>query len=481
MQELPPISENSAGSLITHRLQPALIKLFHFCILPHTASFSAKMKQLVYLVLLKTVLLALTNVFAVILEEEKDAKEEKTTGACPIKLKTNGNCDEGEDCPYQINLPPMTIQLPKQFRLIEKTLKEVQTLKEAVNKLKKCCQDCKLQADDNQERDSSNEFLPPNAETPAEIQDNRVKELQSKVNRMATSLKNARNQIQTLQGRIEKMSLLNMNNVEHYVDSKVANLTFVVNSLDNKCSSQCPAMQPSPVIQVMQRDCADHYAAGKRSSGIYPVTPDPRNSTFQVYCDMETQGGGWTVLQRRQDGSTNFNRTWNEYKHGFGNLSREFWLGNDKIHLLTKSQEMQLRIDLEDFNGIKEYAKYQYFYVANEYLKYRLSVHGYSGTAGDALLYSKHYNHDQKFFTTPDKDNDRYASGNCGAFYSSGWWFDACLSANLNGKYYHKKYKGVRNGIFWGTWHGISDDTPSGYKQSLKSVKIMIRPKSFAP
>lgn len=246
MQELPPISENSAGSLITHRLQAALIKLFHFCILPHTASFSAKMKQLVYLVLLKTALLALTNVFAVILEEEKDAKEEKTTGACPIKLKTNGNCDEGEDCPYQINLPPMTIQLPKQFRLIEKTLKEVQTLKEAVNKLKKCCQDCKLQADDNQERDSSNEFLPPNTETPAEIQDNRVKELQSKVNRMATSLKNARNQIQTLQGRIEKMSLLNMNNVEHYVDSKVANLTFVVNSLDNKCSSQCPAMQPSP-------------------------------------------------------------------------------------------------------------------------------------------------------------------------------------------------------------------------------------------
>ncbi|XP_042728570.1 fibroleukin [Lagopus leucura] len=439
------------------------------------------MKQLVYLVLLKTALLALTNVFAVILEEEKDAKEEKTTSTCPIKLKTNGNCDEGEDCPYQLNLPPMTIQLPKQFRLIEKTLKEVQTLKEAVNKLKKCCQDCKLQADDNQERDRSNEFLPPNAETPAEIQDNRVKELQSKVNRMATSLKNAKNQIQTLQGRLEKMSLVNMNNVEHYVDSKVANLTFVVNSLDNKCSSQCPAMQPSPVIQVMQRDCADHYAAGKRSSGIYPITPDPRNSTFQVYCDMETQGGGWTVLQRRQDGSTNFNRTWNDYKHGFGNLSREFWLGNDKIHLLTKSQEMQLRIDLEDFNGIKEYAKYQHFYVANEYLKYRLSVHGYSGTAGDALHYSRHYNHDQKFFTTPDKDNDRYASGNCGAFYSSGWWFDACLSANLNGKYYHKKYKGVRNGIFWGTWHGISDDTPSGYKQSLKSVKIMIRPKSFAP
>ncbi|NXH12116.1 FGL2 protein, partial [Bucco capensis] len=439
------------------------------------------MKLLIYLVLLKTTLLALTNVLAVVLEDEEDAKEGKGTETCPIKLKPNRKCDEGEDCPYQINLPPMTIQLPKEFRLLEKTLKEVQTLKEAVNKLKKCCQDSKLQADDNQERDSSNEFLLPNAETPAEnskIQDNRVKELQSKVNKMATSLKNAKSQIQTLQGRLEKISLINMNNVEHYVDSKVANLTFVVNSLDNKCSSKCPAMQPRPVIQIVQRDCADHYIAGRRSNGIYRIQPDPRNASFEVYCDMQTQGGGWTVLQRRQDGSTNFNRTWNDYKNGFGNLSREFWLGNDKIHLLTKSQEMQLRIDLEDFDGIREYAKYEHFYVANEYLKYRLSVHGYSGTAGDALRYSRSYNHDQKFFTTPDKDNDRYPSGNCGAYYSSGWWFDACLSANLNGKYYHKKYKGVRNGIFWGTWHGISDDIPSGYRQGFKSVKIMIRPKS---
>ncbi|NXJ75450.1 FGL2 protein, partial [Trogon melanurus] len=440
------------------------------------------MKLLVYLLLLKTALLTLTNVFAVVLEDEEDAKEGKATETCPIKLKTNRKCDEGEDCPYQINLPPMTIQLPKEFRLLEKTLKEVQSLKEAVNKLKKCCQDCKLQADDNQERDNSNELLLPNAETPAEnsqIQDNRVKELQSKVNRMATSLKNAKSQIQTLQGRLEKMSLINMNNVEHYVDSKVANLTVAVNSLDYKCSSKCPAMQPRPVIQIMQRDCADLYTAGRRSNGIYRISPDPRNDSFEVYCDMQTHGGGWTVLQRRQDGSTNFNRTWNDYKNGFGNLSREFWLGNDKIHLLTKSQEMQLRIELEDFNGIREYAKYEHFYVANEYLKYRLSVHGYSGTAGDALRYSKRYNHDQKFFTTPDKDNDRYPSGNCGAYYSSGWWFDACLSANLNGKYYHKKYKGVRNGIFWGTWHGISDDIPSGYRQAFKSVQIMIRPKSF--
>lgn len=236
-----------------------------------------------------------------------------------------------------------------------------------------------------------------------------------------------------------------------------------------------------PVIQILQGDCSNFYAAGKLRNGIYRITPDPRHDSFDVYCEMESMGGGWTVFQMRQDGSTSFNRTWKEYKNGFGNLSREFWLGNDKIHLLTKSKEMQLRIELEDFNGVKEYAKYEQFYVTNEFLKYRLSIGSYSGTAGNALQFSKHYNHDQRFFTTPDRDNDRYPSGNCGAYYSSGWWFDACLAANLNGVYYHKKYKGVRNGIFWGTWPTASDNSLNGYRQPFKKVRMMMRPKVFVP
>lgn len=192
---------------------------------------------------------------------------------------------------------------------------------------------------------------------------------------------------------------------------------------------------------------------------------------------MEAMGGGWTVIQRRLDGSTNFNRTWNEYKTGFGNLSREFWLGNEKINLLTKRKEMQLRIELEDFSGVSEYAMYEKFYVANEYLKYRLSVGSYSGTVGDALHFKRSHSHDQRFFTTPDRDNDRYLPGNCGAYYSSGWWFDACLAANLNGRYYNKKYKGIHDGIYWGTWHNNS--SLNGYRHSFKKVKMMIRPKGF--
>lgn len=233
-------------------------------------------------------------------------------------------------------------------------------------------------------------------------------------------------------------------------------------------------------IQLFYKDCSDYYKMGKRLNGVYQIMPDPKNKTFEVFCDMESMGGGWTVVQRRKDGSINFNRTWDEYKNGFGNLSGEFWLGNDRLHLLSKSSNMMLRIELEDFKGVKEFANYDQFYVANEYLKYKLSVSGYSGTAGDALLFSKQYNHDQKFFTTPDKDNDRYPSGNCGAYYSSGWWFDACMSANLNGKYYEKEYKGVRNGIFWGTWQGVSEENFNSFRQTFKAVSMMIRPKDFS-
>ncbi|XP_063335960.1 fibroleukin-like [Pelmatolapia mariae] len=236
-------------------------------------------------------------------------------------------------------------------------------------------------------------------------------------------------------------------------------------------------------VTMLPRDCSDHLLRGKTKSGLYLVTPDLRTSSFSVYCEMEQEGGGWTVLQRRQDGSVNFNRTWAEYQSGFGELDRgEFWLGNNIIHLLTRDREMVLRVELEDFDGLTGYAQYEQFKVASERLRYRLTVGSYSGTAGNALRFSKKYDHSNRAFTTPDRDHDRYPSGNCGAYYSSGWWFDACMSANLNGRYYDGRYKGVRNGIFWGTWHNIlSEYYPTNERQSFKRVRMMIRPKDFVP
>ncbi|XP_070173797.1 angiopoietin-2-like [Littorina saxatilis] len=61
-------------------------------------------------------------------------------------------------------------------------------------------------------------------------------------------------------------------------------------------------------------------------SGVVTIYPD--NSTpLQVYCDQVTDGGGWTVFQRRQDASVDFYRNWTSYQNFFGDLTGNFWLG----------------------------------------------------------------------------------------------------------------------------------------------------------
>ena len=175
------------------------------------------------------------------------------------------------------------------------------------------------------------------------------------------------------------------------------------------------------------------------------MNPDGKRS-FNVYCDMRTDGGGWTVFQRRQDGSVDFYRGWHDYKSGFGQLTAEFWLGNDKIHKLTAAGPRSLRVEVEDWNGVKAYAKYGKFYIGDEEAKYRLEVGSYSGTAGDSLI-SEHNN---MAFSTKDKDNDG-GTGNCAVSYTGAWWYYSCHYSNLNGKYLRDKVDS--RGVTWYHFH----------------------------
>ena len=108
-----------------------------------------------------------------------------------------------------------------------------------------------------------------------------------------------------------------------------------------------------------------------------------------MFCDMTTDSGDWTVFQRPLDGSIDFYLDWESYKNGFGDLNGEFWLGNDNLHRLTATDDVVLRVDLEDFDGNKTYAEYTTFKVAGEADNYRLLIGGYSGTAGESLIYHK--------------------------------------------------------------------------------------------
>ena len=152
---------------------------------------------------------------------------------------------------------------------------------------------------------------------------------------------------------------------------------------------------------------------------------------------MESDGGGWTVFQRRMDGSVTFYREWEYYQHGFGNLNYEHWLGLNRIHRLTAAGGCGLRVDVENYSNDKGYAKYSSFAVGDNDSKFRLAVSGYSGTAGDQLSY-----HNDMKFSTRDQDNDLHDTDSC-AEGQGGWWYNACYESNINGA-----YEGTQ--MYWG-------------------------------
>ena len=162
---------------------------------------------------------------------------------------------------------------------------------------------------------------------------------------------------------------------------------------------------------------------------------------------METDGGGWTVFQRRQDGSVDFYRNWTNYENGFGNLTGEFWLGLSKIHRLTKEGSNTLRVDLGDFEGNTAYANYSTFNVSDGSTEYILTVGGYSGTAGDGM---GSY-HNGMRFSTRDNDNDVHSGVNCAEDSTGGWWYRHCYNSNLNGCYFNTATINAQ-GIVWYTW-----------------------------
>ena len=137
---------------------------------------------------------------------------------------------------------------------------------------------------------------------------------------------------------------------------------------------------------AFKKNCAEIFNAGERRDGIYTIKPDNLPG-FDVFCDLTTAGGGWTVFQKRLDGSVDFYLNWIDYKHGFGDLNGEFWLGLDKIHRLTSDNNNLLRVDLEDFEGSHTYAEYKMFGVKSENDKYKLILGSYSGKLSFRLFY----------------------------------------------------------------------------------------------
>ena len=122
----------------------------------------------------------------------------------------------------------------------------------------------------------------------------------------------------------------------------------------------------------------------------------------EAYCDTSNGGGGWLLVQRRQDGSVDFNRTWVEHDDGFGKLTGEFWYGLRALHCLTGQGGWEMRMDIKLANGTNILLQYEQFKVASAKDKYKLTVGGFQGTTTDIMAY-----HNGMYFTTKDSDNDQ--------------------------------------------------------------------------
>ncbi|XP_052100914.1 fibrinogen-like protein 1 isoform X3 [Mytilus californianus] len=169
-------------------------------------------------------------------------------------------------------------------------------------------------------------------------------------------------------------------------------------------------------------------------SGVFTIYPSKTEEGLQVFCNMTN--GGWTVIQRRTDGSENFRRTWVDYENGFGDLKNEFWLGNKYLHVLTSSGSYKLRVELVDTNGSMNYAEYSTFAIGDAASNYTATINGYSGNAGNYMSPTN-----GRYFSTYDHDNDVYDNINCASRYN-GWWYHWCLNSFLNDDF--------SDGLRWG-------------------------------
>ncbi|XP_030311589.1 angiopoietin-related protein 3 isoform X2 [Calypte anna] len=192
-------------------------------------------------------------------------------------------------------------------------------------------------------------------------------------------------------------------------------------------------------------------------------TPFPAHNATAVTPNAD--GTSWTVIQKRVDGSLDFNQTWDAYTNGFGDLNEEFWLGLNKIYSMTKQGDYIFRIELQDWKDSRRYVEYS-FSLGGPETNYTLQLTRVSGSIPNALPEQTELR-----FSTKDHDMDIANDFNCPENYLGGWWHSECEETNLNGKYVTPRSRGRlerRKGLYW--------KPKKGRYYLLKSTKIMIHP-----
>ncbi|KAM6218730.1 angiopoietin-related protein 3 [Rhynchocyon petersi] len=286
-----------------------------------------------------------------------------------------------------------------------------------------------------------------------EQQDNSIKDLLQTVEQQYRQLNQQHNQIKEIENQLKRT--ITQEPTENSVPSKTRAPRTIPSLRQNEAK-----LLEHDGIPV---DCTTIYKRGDHTSGIYAIRPSS-SQVFNVYCEVKS-GSSWTLIQHRKDGSQNFNKTWENYKYGFGRLDGEFWLGLEKMYSIVKQSNYILRIELEDWKDNKFYVEYS-FHLGNQETNYTMDLVKMIGNVSNILPEYK----DLVFSTWDRKTKGQL---NCPESYSGGWWWhDICGESNLNGKYIKLKPKTKaerRRGISW--------KSQNGRLFSIKSTKMLIHPK----
>uniref|UniRef100_G1QM93 Angiopoietin like 4 n=1 Tax=Nomascus leucogenys TaxID=61853 RepID=G1QM93_NOMLE len=278
--------------------------------------------------------------------------------------------------------------------------------------------------------------------TPTQLkaQNSRIQQLFHKVAQQQRHLEKQHLRIQHLQSQV---GLLDPKHLDHEMAKPARR---------KRLPEMAQPVDPAYNASRLPRDCQELFEDGERQSGLFEIQPQG-SPPFLVNCKM-TSDGGWTVIQRRHDGSVDFNRPWEAYKAGFGDPQGEFWLGLEKVHSITGDRNSRMAVQLRDWDGNAESLQFS-VHLGGEDTAYSLQLTApVAGQLGATTVPPSGLSVP---FSTWDQDHDLRRDKNCARSLSGGWWFGTCSHSNLNGQYFRsipQQRQKLKKGIFWKTWRG---------------------------
>ncbi|CAN8012165.1 unnamed protein product, partial [Ixodes pacificus] len=210
-------------------------------------------------------------------------------------------------------------------------------------------------------------------------------------------------------------------------------------------------------------NCAQLKRKGNNVTTEYHINlPNP----VRVKCDMETKGGGWTVIQRRgkyeKSEENLFERTGEEYNDGFGDPAVSNWIGN----LLELRDTEKRQSSALGLSCVVSFCSPRLAAVSKE----QNSCGSAHRRRYDAL---GPYNA-AKFFIA--KNDYAVMVPGCYPPLSGGWWFHECVHSNLNGRKFKstdtKNKRGL--GITW-----LKKNDEKSYDTVYNTVEMKIRDADF--